>query len=324
VCRPTVYQLYTYIHIQGDKIETMPINLKTRPRGVPISILACLLVASLAACDLSSLVSRLNPTDIQLGQPEPEQRRLFGGITYQRIVRQSPRLLVIHIVTVDLKAEGIKSLVTPGDADQARPLSAKTTSQFLKDNALQLAINGDAFVPWADNGLLGYTPRPGERVTPLGLAASRGKLYSPDTDEQPTLYLGDAGKAAINAMTGKLYNAISGYELLVQRGAAVAGLSTDDPDPRTAVGLNRAGSLLTIVVVDGRQPGYSEGVTEAELAAILLEQGVYSAMNLDGGGSSTLVIQGEDGQPLVLNSPVHQGIPGNERPVGNHLGFSAN
>ena len=298
---------------------------KKQPRRVrpqrALYLFSVVLLTSLA-CGLSDL-SGLNPTGIQIGQPAAEQRRLFQGITYQRIVRQSPRLMVIHIVSIDLKADGIRTLVTPGDPDQARPLSAKTTSQFLVDNDLQLAINGDAFVPWEDNGLLGYTPHPGERVSPLGLAASRGKLYSPDTDEQPTLYLGDAGKAAINAMTGKLYNAISGYKLLVWRGAVVAGLSTDDPDPRTAVGLNQAGSHLIIMVVDGRQPGYSEGATEAELAAILLEQKVYSAMNLDGGGSSTLVMQGEDGQPVLLNSPVHQGIPGNERPVGNHLGFGA-
>ena len=295
---------------------------KFKPRLALFSVLVGLALLS-TACDLSSLVNRLNPTDIQLGQPAPEQRRLFEGITYQRIVRQEPRLMVIHVVIVDLKADGIKTLVTPGDADQSRPLSAKTTSQFLEDSGLQLAINGDAFVPWGDNGPLGYTPRPGERVTPLGLAASRGKMYSFDTDEQPTLYLAETGKASINAMVGKLYNAISGYKLLVQRGEAVTGLNTDDAEPRTAVGLNRAGSRLIIIVVDGRQPGYSEGATEAELAAILLEQKVYSAMNLDGGGSSTLVIQGEDGEPVVLNSPVHQGIPGNERPVGNHLGFGA-
>lgn len=294
---------------------------KTRRRLAFLSILASLLLASLA-CNLSNL-SGLGNTGIQLSQPEPEQRRLFNGITYQRIVRQSPRLMVIHVVTIDLKADGIKTLVTPGDSEQARPLSAKTTSQFLKDSGIQLAINGDAFTPWSDNGLLGYSPKPGERVTPLGLAASRGKMYSLDTDEQPTLYLADSGKASINAMSGKLYNAVSGYKLLVQRGAMVSGLESNNPQPRTAVGLNRAGSQVIIVVVDGRQPGYSEGATEAELAAILLEQRAYSAMNLDGGGSSTLVMQGDNGEPLVLNSPVHQGIPGNERPVGNHLGFGA-
>ena len=44
------------------------------------------------------------------------------------------------------------------------------------------------------------------------------------------------------------------------------------------------------------------------------------AIELDGGGSATLVTEGEDGQPEVLSSPIHQRIPGRERPVANHLG----
>jgi exopolysaccharide biosynthesis protein len=257
------------------------------------------------------------------GQPEPEKRQLFQGITYERIVRQSPRPLVIHVITIDLKAGGLKSLVTPGNTDEARPLAAKTTSQFLEDNNLQLAINGDAFTPWQDLGPLGYNPKPGERVSPLGFAASKGTVYSQDTDEQPTLYIYQNNKASMNALNGKVYNAVSGFKLLVWNGNVVDGLNGSDLDPRTAVGLNRSGNKLIIVIVDGRQAGYSEGVTEAELAQIMLEQKVHSAMNMDGGGSSTLVIQGDNGEPMILNSPVHQGIPGNERPVGNHLGFSA-
>ena len=281
-------------------------------------LLTFVLLVSLA-CDLS----RLNPTGIQLNQPEPTQRRLFQGITYERIVRQEPRLMVIHVVTIDLKADGIKTLVTPGDPDSSRPLKAETTSEFLSSHELQLAINGDAFTPWYDLGPLGYTPKEGESVKPLGFAASRGTVYAQDSDEQPTLYIYQSNKASINALEGKIFNAISGYELLVWNGDAVDGLDKSDVDPRTAVGLNRAGSRLIIIIVDGRQPGYSEGATRAEIAQLLLEQKVYSGINMDGGGSSTLVIAGENGRPEVLNSPVHNGVPGRERPVGNHLGFNA-
>jgi hypothetical protein len=45
-------------------------------------------------------------------------------------------------------------------------------------------------------------------------------------------------------------------------------------------------------------------------------------MSLDGGGSSTLVIEGEDGLPEILNSPIDSYIPGRERPVANHLGIT--
>lgn len=60
-----------------------------------------------------------------------------------------------------------------------------------------------------------------------------------------------------------------------------------------------------------------------ELADLLLEYGAYSAINMDGGGSVTLVVEGPDGKPEVLNSPIHARIPGLERPVANHLGIYA-
>lgn len=293
-------------------------NLARTSTKRPFAILLiCFLLVSIA-CDLA----RFSPASIGRGQPEPEKRQLFPGITYERIVRQEPRLMVIHVVTIDLKAGGIKSLVTPGDPHADRPLEAQTTSEFLQDHNLQLAINGDGFTPWYDAGPLGYSPHDGERVTPLGFAASRGVIYSQDTDEQPTLYLYPTNKASINALNGKIYNAISGFELLVWNGDAVQGLDSSDIDPRTAVGLNRSGNKLIIIIVDGRQSGYSIGITRAEMAELLLEQKVYSGMNMDGGGSSTLVIEGDDGEPEVLNSPIHNGAVGRERPVANHLGFS--
>ena len=77
-------------------------------------------------------------------------------------------------------------------------------------------------------------------------------------------------------------------------------------------------------VADGRQPNYSEGVTLGELADIIRQHGGHTALNLDGGGSSTIVVEGPDGHPRVLNSPIHGRVPpGVERPVANHLGVFA-
>jgi len=53
----------------------------------------------------------------------------------------------------------------------------------------------------------------------------------------------------------------------------------------------------------------------------LKELGAFYAMSLDGGGSSTMVIEGEDGAPVILNSPIDSYIPLRERPVANHLGI---
>ena len=78
---------------------------------------------------------------------------------------------------------------------------------------------------------------------------------------------------------------------------------------------------LFLVVVDGKQPNYSEGVTLAEFADLLIGYGVDTAARLDEGGSATLVAEGPGGKPVVLNCPIHTRIPGRERPVANHLGI---
>jgi len=77
-----------------------------------------------------------------------------------------------------------------------------------------------------------------------------------------------------------------------------------------------------MIVVDGRQPFYSEGLTIQEMAELMIYYGGDNAINLDGGGSSTLVIQDpKTGAYKVMNSPIDNYIPGRERPVGNHFGI---
>jgi hypothetical protein len=65
----------------------------------------------------------------------------------------------------------------------------------------------------------------------------------------------------------------------------------NEPQPRTSAGINSSGELI-LVTVDGRQPGYSAGVTLAAEAALMRSLGAVSAMNLDGGGSTAMAVQG--------------------------------
>ena len=278
------------------------------------SLLAALLFGA-TACSLG------NPRS----QPAEAESQLFQGIQYQRQVLQSPRRMVVHIVTVDLRQRGLSFLVTPGDPKAELPLKARTTSKFLHEFSLQLAINGDGFTPWRSNSPLDYYPHAGDPVSPNGLAASKGVVYAQNSGNHPVLYITRTNKADFNSPAGKIFNAISGDPMLVERGKptgeALAG--GDRAEPRTAVGLDRRKRRLVIVLVDGRQPGYSEGATLAELAEMLIKYGAYTGMNLDGGGSSTLAIQGRDGKPTLLNSPIDLQIAGRERNVGNHLGIFA-
>lgn len=255
-------------------------------------------------------------------KPRPTQEMLFQGVEYIRDIRSSPRRMIIHVIKIDLREDGIRMLVTPGNPELDLPIKARTTSLFLNNFEVQVAINGDGFQPWYDHGFFDYFPHNGDYVDPVGFAASEGTVYSEDTDNEPSLYMSITNGARINSPTGKNFNVISGNLLLVKNGTPVSGLE-GSTNPRTAVALDRANRYLILVVVDGRQPGYSEGATLQELAEIIVFHGGYNAINMDGGGSSTMVVEGALGNANVLNSPINGRIPGRERPVGNHLGIYA-
>lgn len=258
--------------------------------------------------------------------PAPEERLLFEGVSYRRLVRRAPRPVIVHLLTVDLEAPGLEVRVTPPRPTGGRHAAASTTSRFLASEGLQVAINGAFFYPFRANGPFDYYPRLGDPVDNQGFLMARGAAYGALIEKETTLWIA-GGRAALGREPHPAEEAISGYPLITA-GAIEATFSPEivphAAEPRTAVGVRASGTELVVVVADGRQPGYSEGLTLPELAALLLELGATDAVNLDGGGSSTLVIAGEDGRPRVLNTPIHgRHPPGVERPVASHLGFRA-
>ena len=256
--------------------------------------------------------------------PIPTKRELYEGVTYRRVVQFIPRSMIAHIIKIDTKAKGMKLLITPPDSNGETPLNARTTSQFLDEFDVQIAINGDGFSPWWSRSPADYYPHVGDPVAPFGLSASNGEVYSTGVETtigiKPTLYVSRRNVVSFNNPPNNIHSAISGDRMIVLKGDVAPDLNDRDVEPRTAIGMNRNGRYLYLIVVDGRQPFYSSGATFVELAQILIDQGAYIAMSLDGGGSSTMVIEGEAGQPIVLNSPIDNYILGRERPVGNHLG----
>ena len=86
--------------------------------------------------------------------------------------------------------------------------------------------------------------------------------------------------------------------------------------PRTAVGVSRDGRRLWLVTVDGRQPQHGAGMSLLELGNLMRSLGAVEAVNLDGGGSTAMVIRSRSGELVVANTPSDtQG----ERAVGNAL-----
>jgi len=119
---------------------------------------------------------------------------------------------------------------------------------------------------------------------------------------------------------------VGGFPVLVRDSIEVPGLdsagsATFAPvrHPRTVIGTGAGGRRLFLITIDGRQPGYSVGTTLRESARIALDLGATEAINLDGGGSTTMVVAraGTDATRYeVVNKPSD---PTGERPVGNAL-----
>jgi hypothetical protein len=99
--------------------------------------------------------------------------------------------------------------------------------------------------------------------------------------------------------------AVGGWGKLVIDGMKNTNIVSVDPTvraPRTAIGVKQDGSVF-FVAVDGRQSGYSQGITLYELADLMMLYGAHQAYNLDGGGSTTMVIRDESDGFDVVNQP---------------------
>ncbi len=255
--------------------------------------------------------------------PVPVNRQLFDGVTYRRVVRYLPDAMIAHVVIIDRREGDFLFLVTPTDDVDGGTLKARTTSEFLQEFGVQIAINGDGFYPWWSRSPVDYYPHSGDPVTPLGFSASNGKIYADglqDEEPEPTLFVSRRNDLTFNLPPNKIFQALSGDRMLIQGGEIVAGLDDSILHPRTAIGVNRNGRYVILVVVDGRQPFYSNGATYQDLADLLKDFDAHFAMALDGGGSSTLVVEDAFGNAEILNSPIDNYIPGRERPVANHFG----
>jgi len=105
------------------------------------------------------------------------------------------------------------------------------------------------------------------------------------------------------------------------RAAATTTANFADVNPRTAAGLSPDRHTLWLIVVDGRNTERSEGMTLAELADFGIFLGCDVLLNLDGGGSSTLVVEDPASHEWrVVNQPVGLGPLDTLRQVGNNFG----
>ncbi|MBX3314064.1 MAG: phosphodiester glycosidase family protein [Actinobacteria bacterium] len=178
------------------------------------------------------------------------------------------------------------------------------TSDIAEDNDAVFAINGDYY---------GYRSS--------GIVIRNGVLYRDDGARTGLAMYADGTMAIYDETTttgdelldAGVWNTVSFGPALVEDGEIVDGIEDVEVDtnfgnhsiqgnqPRTAIGIVDTNHYV-FVAVDGRATGYSRGVTMTELAQIFVDLGATTAYNLDGGGSTTMVFDGE-----LVNDPLGKG-----------------
>lgn len=217
-----------------------------------------------------------------------EHTQPYDGVELHKVYRYNSHCFVAVINPV-----GKGFLVTP--------FAHKKVSSVARELGAQVVING--------GGYSGYRA--------IGLHASKGKVYQKVEQFEPWINLTENNQPQINAYNSKakIYNALAGKRFIVQDGTISPNTSAAwrEVHPRTLVGVTQDGKLIECVV-DGRQGPNNIGVNLYDGARIMLEFGAWKAIDLDGGGSSTMWVKDR-----VVNSPIENGVPGQERLVGTHL-----
>ncbi|NLO74071.1 MAG: phosphodiester glycosidase family protein, partial [candidate division WS1 bacterium] len=230
------------------------------------------------------------------------------GLRYRLEVVADPRPLRLHVLEIDLGAPHIEvaAALTP-DPDGEGPAEGALESPLAlaqRTGALAL-VNANPWrgLPDAD-GNRSSQWLSGMPVDILGLVKSAEGSPSPAEPGYCAVWIDDSGVAHIGPPPPEavIRTGLAGFSQVLQEGQVLA-----QPDavchPRTGLGVDATGKKLLLVVVDGRQPGFSEGMTLHELGAFLLGQGCRDAVNLDGGGSSILILTDAEGEPHVINAP---------------------
>lgn len=271
-----------------------------------------------------------------------ERCQLADGLAYHRIESNDPAERVAHVLIADLSHPGLRVGLTEPDPSAGLQYRAMRLSTFLDRTGALAAINASYFLPFAGGSEGGddYIPQEFAAAEVSGAVYVDGETVSPvdwETDRRVEAIIcfepGQAVLVAGQICPDGFATGLSSGPHLIENGEAKAPrprpgqtqaeASVPGPGgPRTAIGLAEDGTRLIMIVADGRQPGYSEGMNNAALIELFQAFGAHDAMSLDGGGSSTMGVRGEAG-PVILNRPIHTRVPGRERPLGNHIAIFA-
>ncbi|HET9131861.1 MAG TPA: phosphodiester glycosidase family protein, partial [Terriglobia bacterium] len=282
-------------------------------------------------------------------------RKPFIGVTMIARTETAPRFLQIHIVQIDLNAPGIRfKLTAPGGKMEA---IRNTTVEFLSEEHAQVAVNAHFFLPFpstsADANLIGLAASNGNVYSGFESPAQSYAII-PDA---PALNIDQSNRVSIvhrnpSDSDGKhalesvmLWNVVSGSAQIVTDGVKTIPIYKDEEHldgilipgggvgydnsrswynivtARTAIGITRDNKTLILFTVD--RSTKSLGMTVGEIADMLIrDYSVVNALNLDGGGSTTLAMENPSTHAAELVNVPDDSPRG--RYVGSNLAVFAN
>ena len=271
------------------------------------------LAAFLVACSIASIASAGQVVD-----------HPFLGVTHITRTETSPRAVTMHIVRIDLDIAGIGFRLTPPGG--TRETVRQTTLAYLNAQQAQVAINGHFFLPFPSADLnamlIGLAASDGNVFSAFEAPVQSYALVT----DAPAINIDPSNDASVvhrNPSVGDgthvvepvvLWNAVAGSAQIVTNGVKTIPLYIDATHPdgqltppgpanysnsnswynlinaRSAIGLSPDNRTLFLFTVD--RAGGSLGLAVGEVADILInDYGVYNALNLDGGGSTTLAME---------------------------------
>jgi hypothetical protein len=227
----------------------------------------------------------------------------IGGVSGGYSSDLGPKKFHRYVVFIEQPGRHFTPLVTkPATGCPTYYAPLLTTYDWAQQAGAFVAINASFGDPEQEY-------KPGDCRYVFGPVKSSGVLVAPsitrpDGQGNPAILFAADGtpsiKMATKADVAAAYNVVSGQweqnqqlgyngSLLIKDGALLGASAlpeAETPNPRTAVGLTRTGTLI-LAMIEGRLPD-SDGITLPALALLLQSCGAYNAINLDGGGSSTI------------------------------------
>jgi len=270
------------------------------------------------SCTTTSLVNPKKDTPsifTTIQDIHPQWQFFANGIDYFHAKIISPKI-DFHALKIDLSAQNLDIVVKGGAYKENQTLSQKV-SNFVRDNNLLAGINASPFDI--------VSSKEGKAIQNMGIVISNGKMLAPANPNYDALVFYKNGKTAIINQSSinsveNIENAVGGFHQILTNGEpAQRTHGKEARHPRSAAGISQDGKYLYLTVIDGRRAG-SVGATEEETALLLRSLGSWEGINFDGGGSTALAMRFANGKVRVVNTPIHGGIPGQERAVAGCIG----